>query len=155
MTRSDAHPAGGSAYLSLEHADEPYLGGVRFVAMPPAKRYRDMDALSGGEKTLSALALLFAVHSFQAAPFFVLDEVDAALDAANVARVARYVRAKTREGKGQEGNAASDAPPLQAIVISLKDGFYHHADALVGVCRDPDSSASGTLTFDLDRFGEP
>jgi len=161
LTKSDAHPAGGSAYLSLEHADEPYLGGVRFVAMPPAKRYRDMDALSGGEKTLSALALLFAVHSFQAAPFFVLDEVDAALDAANVARVARYVRAKTREG-GQRGRgggagaaAAVDAPPLQAIVISLKDGFYHHADALVGVCRDPDTSASGTLTFDLDRFGEP
>jgi len=164
LTRSDAHPTGGSAYLSLEHADEPYLGGVKFVAMPPAKRYRDMDALSGGEKTLSALALLFAVHSFQAAPFFVLDEVDAALDAANVARVARYVRAKTRasasDGSGAGAGAPSSladgtAPPLQAIVISLKDGFYHHADALVGVCRDPDTSASGTLTFDLDRFGEP
>ena len=125
-----------------------------------------MDALSGGEKTLSALALLFAVHSYQAAPFFVLDEVDAALDAANVARVARYVRAKTRpQGGGNGGGALNDnnlssladgtAPPLQAIVISLKDGFYHHADALVGVCRDPDTSASGTLTFDLDRFGEP
>ena len=113
LTRSDAHPTGGSAYLSLEHADEPYLGGVKFVAMPPAKRYRDMDALSGGEKTLSALALLFAVHSFQAAPFFVLDEVDAALDAANVARVARYVRAKTRASSALAANAPAPAAALR------------------------------------------
>jgi len=146
LTRSDAHPTGGSAHLSLDNADEPFAGGVKFTAMPPAKRYRDMDALSGGERTLSALALLFAVHSFRASPFFVLDEVDAALDAANVARVAAYVRARTRPGAAQ---------PLQAVVISLKDGFYHHADTLVGVCRDGASGASATLTFDLERYGPP
>ena len=146
LTRSDAHPAGGSAHLSLDSADDPFLGGVKFTAMPPAKRYRDMDALSGGEKTLSALALLFAVHAYRAAPFFVLDEVDAALDAANVARVAAYVRARTR---------SSAHPPLQAVVISLKDGFYHHADALVGVTRDPGTGSSHTLTFDLERYGPP
>ena len=147
LTRSPAHPTGGSAYLALDSADDPYLGGVKFTAMPPAKRYRDMDALSGGEKTLSALALLFAIHSFQAAPFFVLDEVDAALDAANVARVAQYIARKAR------GDAAAGVAPLQAVVISLKDGFYQHADALVGVCRDPDAGCSATLTFDLDAYG--
>jgi len=147
LTRSPAHPTGGSAYLALDSADDPYLGGVKFTAMPPAKRYRDMDALSGGEKTLSALALLFAIHSFQAAPFFVLDEVDAALDAANVARVAQYISRKAR------GDAAAGIAPLQAVVISLKDGFYQHADALVGVCRDPDAGCSATLTFDLDAYG--
>lgn len=64
--------------------------------MPPTKRFRDMEALSGGEKTVAALALLFAIQSFRPSPFFVLDEVDAALDAGNVARVANYLRQMTR-----------------------------------------------------------
>jgi structural maintenance of chromosome 1 len=64
--------------------------------MPPTKRFRDMEQLSGGEKTVAALALLFALHSYRPSPFFVLDEVDAALDATNVARVAHYVRSRTR-----------------------------------------------------------
>jgi len=105
-----------------------------------------MEQLSGGEKTVAALALLFAVHSFKPSPFFVLDEVDAALDAANVARVAAYVRRATRPG----------APgAFQGIVISLKDTFYERADALVGVCRDPASGCSATLTLDLNRFDAP
>jgi structural maintenance of chromosome 1 len=52
------------------------------------KRFRDMEQLSGGEKTMAALALLFAVHSYKPSPFFVLDEVDAALDNTNVSRIA-------------------------------------------------------------------
>ena len=75
--------------------------------MPPMKRFRDMDQLSGGEKTIAALALLFAIHTYQPAPFFVLDEVDAALDGQNVARVSNYIR-----------EHASDR--VQFIVISLK-----------------------------------
>ncbi len=58
--------------------------------MPPMKRFRDMEQLSGGEKTVAALALLFAIHSFHPSPFFVLDEVDAALDNSNVSKVAAY-----------------------------------------------------------------
>ena len=50
LTSSATHPLGGNASLSLENAEEPYLGGVRFTAMPPTKRFRDMDLLSGGEK---------------------------------------------------------------------------------------------------------
>jgi structural maintenance of chromosome 1 len=58
---------GGVAYLSLEDNDEPYLHGIKYHAMPPMKRFRDMDQLSGGEKTMAALALLFAIHR-QVAP---------------------------------------------------------------------------------------
>jgi structural maintenance of chromosome 1 len=53
---------GGVAYLTLENDEEPYLGGVKYHAMPPMKRFRDMEQLSGGEKTVAALALLFAIH---------------------------------------------------------------------------------------------
>jgi structural maintenance of chromosome 1 len=80
MTKSSKHPLGGKAYLSLDDTEEPFQGGLKFNAMPPMKRFRDMEQLSGGEKTVAALALLFAIHSFRPAPFFVMDEVDAALD---------------------------------------------------------------------------
>lgn len=80
MTKSSKHPLGGNAYLSLDDTEEPYKGGMKFNAMPPMKRFRDMEQLSGGEKTVAALSLLFAIHSFRPAPFFVMDEVDAALD---------------------------------------------------------------------------
>ena len=93
LTKGSAHPTGGQAFLTLENYDEPFLGGVNFTAMPPSKRYREMEMLSGGEKTIAALALLFAIHSYRASPFFVLDEVDAALDKSNVEKMARFVRA--------------------------------------------------------------
>ena len=92
---------------------------------------------------MAALALLFAIHSFQPSPFFVLDEIDAALDATNVARVAKYILEKTRAGNDGQ---------FQAIVISLKDSFFQHADALVGVCRDGDKGCSVTYTLDLGRY---
>ncbi|CAN0084011.1 unnamed protein product [Hapterophycus canaliculatus] len=62
LTRSSKHPLGGNAFLSLDNPEEPYLGGVKFNAMPPMKRFRDMEQLSGGEKTVAALGLLFAIH---------------------------------------------------------------------------------------------
>ncbi len=78
---------GGSAYLTLNNQEEPYLDGIKYDTIPPGKRFMDMTHLSGGEKTVAALALLFAINSFSPAPFIVLDEVDAALDARNVAKV--------------------------------------------------------------------
>ena len=80
MTKSSKHPLGGNAYLTLDDNEEPFKGGMKFNAMPPMKRFRDMYQLSGGEKTVASLALLFAIHSYHPAPFFVMDEVDAALD---------------------------------------------------------------------------
>ena len=91
LTRSTSSVIGGKAYLTAD-TEEPYLSGISYHTMPPAKRFRDMEHLSGGEKTMAALALLFAIHSYQPSPFFVLDEVDAALDNENVSKLVNYVR---------------------------------------------------------------
>ncbi|PPQ70346.1 hypothetical protein CVT25_000126 [Psilocybe cyanescens] len=136
LTKGKASPMGGVAYLSLEDSEEPYNGGIKYHAMPPMKRFRDMEQLSGGEKTVAALALLFAIHSYQPAPFFVLDEVDAALDNTNVAKVANYIRAH-----------ASDT--FQFVVISLKNSLYERGQSLVGIYRDQDVNSSRTLTLDV------
>lgn len=62
LTKSTTHPLGGTAYLNLENEDDPFLHGIKYTAMPPTKRFRDMEQLSGGEKTVAALALLFSIH---------------------------------------------------------------------------------------------
>jgi len=140
LTRSESFPLGGKAFLSIDNQDEPFLHGINYTAMPPMKRFRDMDQLSGGEKTVAALALLFAIHSYHPAPFFVLDEVDAALDNVNVSKVSNYIRSRAAKDK------------LQCLVISLKDTFYTKADALVGIFRDQDKESSGSLTLDLNQY---
>eukprot|EP00741_Cyanophora_paradoxa_P011004 tig00020553_g10636.t1 len=141
LTKSKDHPTGGSATLVLEDPEEPYNKGIQFTSMPPLKRFRGMEQLSGGEKTVAALALLFAIHSYQPSPFFVLDEVDAALDNINVNRVANYIRKRTMEDQD-----------FQAIVISLKDTFYEKAEALIGIHKDSQAFVSGTLTLDLSQY---
>jgi structural maintenance of chromosome 1 len=191
LTKGKAAPMGGVAYLSLEDNEvragrcmcaclfpvsscfllltqEPYAGGIKYHAMPPMKRFRDMEQLSGGEKTVAALALLFAIHryrtlvylsrfflvsdiqacapvlrsalrSYQPSPFFVLDEVDAALDNTNVAKVANYIRANASEA-------------FQFIIISLKGSLYERGNSLVGIYRDQDLNSSRTLTLDVSAF---
>ncbi|KAJ1665039.1 Structural maintenance of chromosomes protein 1 [Coemansia sp. RSA 1813] len=109
LTQSSLFPLGGTAYLALEDPDSPYLAGVKYHAMPPLKRFRDMDQLSGGEKTVAALALLFSLQTFRPAPFFVLDEVDAALDLANVAKLANYLREHARSLVDDSNNADNDS----------------------------------------------
>lgn len=141
LTRSNASPLGGSAYLTLEDEDEPYAAGIKYHAMPPMKRFRDMELLSGGEKTMAALALLFAIHSFHPSPFFVLDEVDAALDNSNVAKIANYI--KNHAGPG-----------FQFIVISLKSTLFENSDALVGIYREQRENSSKTVTVDLRNYPE-
>lgn len=139
LTKSKAAPMGGVAYLTLEDTDEPFRTGIRYHAMPPMKRFRDMDQLSGGEKTMAALSLLFAIHTYQPAPFFVLDEVDAALDSQNVARVSEYIR-----------EHASDQ--FQFIVISLKASLYERSQGLVGVYRNQAANSSAIVTLDLESY---
>uniref|UniRef100_A0A673MSX8 Structural maintenance of chromosomes protein n=1 Tax=Sinocyclocheilus rhinocerous TaxID=307959 RepID=A0A673MSX8_9TELE len=109
------------AILSAENPNEPYLDGINYNCVAPGKRFMAMDNLSGGEKAIAALALVFAIHSFRPAPFFVLDEVDAALDNTNIGKVRRASIFK----KALES--------CQIIVISLKEEFYSRADALLGV----------------------
>ena len=138
LTKSKTFPLGGTAYLTLEDGDEPYQQGIKYHAMPPMKRFREMELLSGGEKTIAALALLFAINSSSPSPFFVLDEVDAALDNTNVQKITNYIR--------------SNCANLQFIVISLKSMFYEHAQGLVGVYRDQRESSSKVLTLNLDQY---
>lgn len=136
LTKTSTYPLGGQASLSLEEEDEPYLYGVAYHAMPPLKRFRDMEHLSGGEKTMAALALLFAVHTYAPSPFFVLDEVDAALDNNNTTALANYV--KDHAGPG-----------MQFVVISLKTGLFQNSETLVGVMRDQGVNSSRALTLDV------
>uniref|UniRef100_A0A8C8JRV8 Structural maintenance of chromosomes protein n=1 Tax=Oncorhynchus tshawytscha TaxID=74940 RepID=A0A8C8JRV8_ONCTS len=127
------------AFLGPENPEEPYLDGINYNCVAPGKRFRPMDNLSGGEKTVAALALLFAIHSYKPAPFFVLDEIDAALDNTNIGKVANYI-------KDQSVNT-------QAIVISLKEEFYTKADSLIGVYPEQgDCVISKVLTFDLSVY---
>ncbi|KAI9888933.1 MAG: Structural maintenance of chromosomes protein 1 [Vezdaea aestivalis] len=139
LTKTATLPLGGQAYLDIEDSEEPYNEGIKYHAMPPLKRFRDMEHLSGGEKTMAALALLFAVHSYQPSPFFVLDEVDAALDNANVQKIASYIR----EHAG---------PGMQFIVISLKTGLFQGSEALIGIYRDQSANSSKPLTLDLRKY---
>jgi len=139
MTKSSKHPLGGNAYLTLDDTEEPFKGGMKFNAMPPMKRFRDMYQLSGGEKTVASLALLFAIHSYHPAPFFVMDEVDAALDNINLRKVCNYIQQRSQVD-------------FQCIVISLKDMFYERSQSLVGICKDVGTNSSRTLTLDLTQY---
>uniref|UniRef100_A0A8I3NHR4 Structural maintenance of chromosomes protein n=1 Tax=Canis lupus familiaris TaxID=9615 RepID=A0A8I3NHR4_CANLF len=128
------------AFLSPENPEEPYLEGISYNCVAPGKRFMPMDNLSGGEKCVAALALLFAVHSFRPAPFFVLDEVDAALDNTNIGKVSSYIKEQTQE-------------QFQMIIISLKEEFYSKADALIGVYPEHDDCMfSRVLTLDLSQY---
>ncbi|XP_053834074.1 structural maintenance of chromosomes protein 1B isoform X1 [Vidua macroura] len=130
------------AFLSPENPEEPYLEGIGFHCVAPGKRFMPMDSLSGGEKTVAALALVFAVHSFRPAPFFILDEIDAALDNTNIDKVSSFIREQAHE-------------QVQMIVISLKEEFYCKADALIGVCPEHNEVMfSQVLTLDLTEYPE-
>jgi chromosome segregation protein len=83
---------GGRAYLALTEGEDVLEAGIEIVAQPPGKKLQSLNLLSGGEKALTALALLFAVFNVKPSPFFLLDEVDAALDDANVARFDELMR---------------------------------------------------------------
>ncbi|TIC22533.1 hypothetical protein E3Q12_02618 [Wallemia mellicola] len=140
LTTSRANPTGGTAYLSLEDEDEPYNAGIKYHAMPPGKPFRDMFQLSGGEKTMAAMALLFAIQTYKPSPFFVLDEVDSALDNQNAAQIAKYLR-----------NHLNDS---QYLFITHSSRVFERADALVGVFRNGDINSSQVLTLDLTQYDE-
>merc|ERR1712113_936756 len=132
------------AFLGPENPEEPYLEGINYNCVAPGKRFQPMLNLSGGEKTIAALALLFAIHSYQPAPFFVLDEIDAALDNTNIGKVASYIASRTSK--------------MNIMVISLKEEFYSHADAPVGITTDTTKMQetgaliSKVLTLDLSPY---
>ncbi|XP_028286326.1 structural maintenance of chromosomes protein 1B [Parambassis ranga] len=128
------------ALLTAENPEEPYLGGINYCCVAPGKRFMPMDNLSGGEKTIAALALIFAIHSFRPAPLLILDEPDAALDNTNIGKVTSFIRDESREN-------------MQIIVISQKEEFFSRADALLGVHSDIDECMfSRILTLDLRPY---
>ncbi|XP_076238897.1 structural maintenance of chromosomes protein 1A-like [Calliopsis andreniformis] len=123
------------AVLLAENPEEPYLGGINYNCIAPGKRFQLMSNFSGGEKTVAALALLFAIHSFRPAPFLVLDEVDAALDNANIKNFEEFMRSRIKE--------------IQFIIISLKHRLFAHTDALIGICSDLSGEYPESLVYTL------
>lgn len=138
LTRSVQFAAGGQALLSLTNPEEPFMGGIKYTVSPVGKQYRDISQLSGGEKTIATLALLFAMHSYRRAPFFIMDEVDDALDNANVERVAKYVLESSKQ--------------IQCIVISHKELLFERSDSLVGVYHNWKEASSAVLTLDMRKY---
>lgn len=112
---------GGNAELELVDSLDPFSEGILFSVMPPKKSWKNISNLSGGEKTLSSLALVFALHHYKPTPLYVMDEIDAALDFRNVSIVANYIRERTRNG--------------QFIVISLRNNMFELANQLVGIYK--------------------
>lgn len=85
---------GGDAELELVDSMDPFNEGIVFSVRPPKKSWKMISNLSGGEKTLSSLALVFALHYYKPSPLYVMDEIDAALDFKNVSIVAHYIKVR-------------------------------------------------------------
>jgi chromosome segregation protein len=109
----------GEGHLELENVENPFLGGIRMKVRPAGKQVQYLDALSGGEKALTALTFIFALQLHQPAPFFFLDEIDEALDPANADRVAQLLENLSRGS--------------QFIIISHNEITIRRANALIGV----------------------
>ncbi|RLE41870.1 hypothetical protein DRJ48_04700, partial [Candidatus Woesearchaeota archaeon] len=110
---------GGEAYLVLENPENPFDGGALIKVRLSGSRFKDIRSLSGGEKALTALALIFAIQEYEPAPFYIMDEVDAALDKQNSEKLAKLI--------------SSYAKQAQYIVISHNDYIIQNADTLFGV----------------------
>lgn len=110
---------GGKARLELVHSDDVLEAGVDIIAEPPGKKLSNITLLSGGEKSLTAIAILFAILQLRPMPFCLLDEIEAALDEANVGRFAKYL-------KNYSDNT-------QFIVITHKKPTMEHSNVLYGV----------------------
>ncbi len=114
---------------------DPFTDGVSFSVRPPKKSWKEISKLSGGEKTLSSLSLVFALHSYRPTPVYFMDEIDAALDYKNVAVVGNYIKQKTRDA--------------QFIIISLRNNMFELADKLVGVYKVDDMTRAVGLVPSL------
>ena len=115
---------GGRAELQLDYTDcdDPLNAGVEIIACPPGKKLTKISLLSGGERALTAIAILFAIIGMRPMPFCVLDEIEAALDEANVARYAKYLKKFASE--------------TQFIVITHRKPTMENADILFGVTME-------------------
>ena len=110
---------GGKGTLELQEDEDILEAGIRIIAQPPGKKLQNMMQLSGGEKALSAIALLFAIQNLKPSPFCLLDEIEAALDDSNVVRFAKYLHKLTKN--------------TQFIVITHRRGTMEQVDRLYGI----------------------
>ncbi len=110
---------GGKGTLELMEDEDILEAGIRIIAQPPGKKLQNMMQLSGGEKALTAIALLFAIQNLKPSPFCLLDEIEAALDENNVTRFAKYLHKLTKN--------------TQFIVITHRRGTMEKADRLYGI----------------------
>lgn len=117
---------GGDAELEPVDYLDPFSEGVVMSVMPPRKSWKSISHLSGGERTLASLSLIFALHEYHPNSFYVMDEVDAALDYKNVGIVGKYISEK--------------ADDCQFLVISLRENMYELARTFVGVYRPADTT---------------
>jgi chromosome segregation protein len=110
---------GGRAALELTEGEDILEAGIRVIAQPPGKKLQNMMQLSGGEKALAAISLLFAIQNLKPSPFCLLDEIEAALDESNVGRFSKYLHKLTKN--------------TQFIVITHRRGTMEQADRLYGI----------------------
>ena len=110
---------GGTGTLELVEGEDLLEAGIEINAQPPGKKLQNMMQLSGGEKSLAAIALLFAIQNLKPSPFCLLDEIEAALDEPNVDRFARYLQKLSKN--------------TQFIVITHRRGSMNAADRLYGI----------------------
>lgn len=128
---------GGQARLVLDDPDNPLESNIDIVAQPPGKKLQNINLLSGGEKTMTAIAMMFAVLKTKPTPFCILDEVEAALDDANIERFSRYLK---------------NFSGIQFALVTHQKATMEHADVLYGVTM-PEQGVSKVLSLKLgDEF---
>jgi len=115
---------GGEAELLLENPEDPFKGGLIIKVKPVGKKFIRLESLSGGEKSLTALAFIFAIQQYDPSPFYVLDEVDMFLDGINAEMVGRIIKRNSKTA--------------QFIVISLRKATLKFADYVIGVTQQGD-----------------
>ncbi|WP_019152817.1 chromosome segregation protein SMC [Robertmurraya massiliosenegalensis] len=130
---------GGRADLRLTNPEDLLNTGVEIVAQPPGKKLQNLGLLSGGERALTAIALLFSILKVRPVPFCILDEVEAALDEANVHRFSQYLKRYSHE--------------TQFIVITHRKGTMEGADVLYGVTMQ-ESGVSKLVSVRLEETNE-
>jgi len=126
---------GGEANFMLENPEHPLMGGITVRSKPRGKELVTLDAMSGGEKTLTGLALIFAIQMYSPASFYIFDEIDAALDNVNAHNVALLISDMSKNS--------------QFVVVSLRDTTVRKADLLVGVSNQ--DGISRIVAVDLEE----
>ena len=125
---------GGKGTLELAEDEDILEAGIRIISQPPGKKLQNMMQLSGGEKALTAIALLFAIQNLKPSPFCLLDEIEAALDDSNVGRFASYLQKLTKN--------------TQFIIITHRRGTMNAADRLYGITMQ-EKGVSTLVSVDL------